>query len=129
MKSLFKDYSSITLADKILVGVLVLVVVLWSFLLFHGKAKDLKVEIYNKDGLYGVYPLSETRTIRVPGPLGYTVVYIESGKAYIQISPCPNKICVHMGKIWLPSQSVVCIPNRVVVRISGKVRHFDALTY
>ncbi len=129
MRSLLQDYSSITYADKLLVVALALVAISWSFILFHGSSPDLKVELYNEDGLYGVYPISKARTIKVPGPLGFTVVRIESGKAFIQSSPCPNKICVHMGKISRPSQSVVCIPNRVVVRISGKADRFDTLTY
>ncbi|MGO0916151.1 NusG domain II-containing protein, partial [Clostridioides difficile] len=29
---------------------------------------------------------------------------------------CPDKVCVHTGFINKPSQSIVCIPNRVSIK-------------
>jgi len=53
------------------------------------------------------------------GPLGKTVVVCQSGAVWVQDSPCPAKLCVRRGKITRPGEMIVCVPNRVVVRIVG----------
>jgi hypothetical protein len=66
-----------------------------------------------------IYPLAENRRVAVPGPLGDTVVVVSDGKAYVEDSPCRDKICIQMGKISRPGQWIACLPNRVMVRVSG----------
>ncbi|HDQ46067.1 MAG TPA: NusG domain II-containing protein [bacterium] len=63
--------------------------------------------------------LHENREISVHGPLGETHVVIHDHRVRIVSSPCPNKICVHMGAIHRAGEMVVCVPNRVVVRVTG----------
>lgn len=50
---------------------------------------------------------------------GTNVLVIESGKAYMKFADCPDKKCVNMGKKSLSGESIVCLPNRVEVRILG----------
>ena len=56
---------------------------------------------------------------RVLGPLGYST--IEAGENMVRMasSPCPDKVCVKMGLIGRPGETIVCVPNRVVIRIAG----------
>ena len=35
----------------------------------------------------------------------------------IRQADCPDRLCVHMGKIGLNGQSLVCLPHEVVVEI------------
>ncbi|MCD6569964.1 MAG: NusG domain II-containing protein [Deltaproteobacteria bacterium] len=118
-----------TIADKLMIASILACSVIWSVFLFKGIFSGQEVEIYNMDGFLGIYTLEQNTTINVPGPLGYTVVVIESGKVYIKSSPCPNKICMLMGKIENTGESIICIPNRVNVIIKGKRQEFDALSY
>jgi len=47
----------------------------------------------------------------------------------IEASHCPQKICVHSGAIRRSGELLVCVPNRVVVRINGGTEHpFDLIT-
>ena len=39
---------------------------------------------------------------------------------------CPDKVCVKTGKIKSPGQTVVCLPHRVVIEITGDNADIDA---
>jgi hypothetical protein len=67
-----------------------------------------------------IYPLDAETTVRVPGPLGETLVEIADGAVRIISSPCPEKICIKTGRISKPGQWIACLPNRVFISIRGK---------
>jgi hypothetical protein len=67
-----------------------------------------------------IYPLDAETTVRVPGPLGETVVEIADGAVRVISSPCPEKICIKTGRISKPGQWIACLPNRVFISIRGK---------
>jgi hypothetical protein len=72
-------------------------------------------------------PLNDTVLV-IPGPLGDTKVIIEDGKVWVEEATCPQKICKRQGKIALPGQSIICLPNRIVITIKGD-KQPDAVTY
>jgi hypothetical protein len=56
----------------------------------------------------------------VAGPLGTTEVTVEGGTVCVSGSPCPEHLCMAMGRISSPGETVVCVPNGVVVRVLGR---------
>ncbi|MBN1881614.1 MAG: NusG domain II-containing protein [Deltaproteobacteria bacterium] len=78
------------------------------------QGREIVIEEGNE--LVGVFPLEEERIIEVQGPLGISTVVIENGEAYMLDSPCPNKVCIAMGHISEPGDTIICIPNRVYIR-------------
>ena len=50
---------------------------------------------------------------------GSNVLVIENGEAYLESASCPDKLCVNMGKISKVGQSIICLPNKVVIEIRG----------
>ena len=51
---------------------------------------------------------------------GYTLhVRLSSGGAEVVDSDCPNQDCVHIGHITQAGQSIVCLPARISVTLSG----------
>ena len=51
------------------------------------------------------------------GPLGTTRLQVRSGSIAIVQAPCRRQLCRRMGPTRQPSRSLVCIPNRVRVRV------------
>lgn len=45
--------------------------------------------------------------------------YADGSIAFIE-SDCPDKICVHTGRIHLPAQTAACLPNRVYIKITDR---------
>jgi hypothetical protein len=42
---------------------------------------------------------------------------VKSGKIRVSDSDCPNRVCMREGWIMNPGQSIVCLPNHVIVEI------------
>ncbi len=69
---------------------------------------------------YAVLPLDEDREITIPGENGLdNLLVIRDGYADIAEADCPDKICVHQRKIHYKGETIVCLPNRVVISIEG----------
>ena len=64
--------------------------------------------------------LGEDRKITVRGSRGTSTVEFRGNRVRMLESTCRDKICVHTGWIDSAGQSVVCLPNRVVIRILGR---------
>jgi len=62
-----------------------------------------------------VTPQTE-KVITLEGPLGETIVKMEGGKVWVSSSPCPDQICIEMGKIPENGGFIACIPNRIIIR-------------
>lgn len=121
--------SRVTLADIFLFSLLLALSVTSLFfvrdVLPHGR--DVIIEVQGRQ----LYSLSlEQETVKeVTGPQGITVVEIKDGKVRVSESACQNKICMKQG--WVDHGIIVCLPNRVVVRVGTKARDnrkIDAIT-
>lgn len=44
-------------------------------------------------------------------------IIIENGYAYMKNADCPDKICINQGKINKIGQTVVCLPNSVILEV------------
>ena len=81
--------------------------------------KSGQTAIVSIDGhLYGEYSLSTAQTIEIDG--GKNILIIENGSISMKHADCPDKLCLSQGKISLAGQSIICLPNRVAVEISGE---------
>ena len=46
-------------------------------------------------------------------------VTVENGKIAITASTCPGSDCVHSGWAHRAGQAIICLPNRVEIRLIG----------
>lgn len=66
----------------------------------------------------GRLPLSEDGELTVDcGGGEYNRIVAEDGWVSVSEATCPDKICVHTGKVNQPGDSIVCLPHRLVVRV------------
>ena len=57
---------------------------------------------------------------------------IKNGHADISYASCPDKYCVSQSKISKAGETIVCLPNKLVVEISNKDEikdEYDAIAY
>ncbi len=89
---------------------------------------ELVVVEHNNKVIYKL-PLNQNRSIAVSGDVGGLVLQIKNKKVWVSQSHCAQKICMHMGKISHPGQIIVCVPNRIVIQITGEDKfNFDVIT-
>ena len=101
----------------ILILVFGLAVSWWSLTTNTGGDKA----IVTVDGeLYGTYSLYENQTIEVVQKNGHTnYITIKDGTVSMAYSTCKNQVCVDAGAISETKDSIVCLPNKVMIEIQG----------
>ncbi len=117
--------------DLILIGVLLagFVVIFGALLLVNGRGSYVVVSVDSVE--VASFPLNEDVSYEIQGyEGGRNTLVIKDGKAWVEDSSCPDHLCEHMGKIDKVGQSVICLPNRVVVEIreDGKIAEFDSIS-
>ena len=94
---------------------------------FFNKSRESRVEVTGK-AFQKYYDINENRVINVEGPLGTTTIIIEGGEVRVEDSPCREKICVKMGRKKRVGEQIICVPNRVIVEITGESEAVDGIT-
>lgn len=113
--------------DWILIMVVVLVAGL-AFLMheFIGGRGAGCVTVKVEGKLQGVYSLSKDRTVEING--GTNILKIRNGIADMTEADCPDKLCVNQKAVSKNGESIICLPNKVVVTIdSSENSEFDAV--
>ena len=57
---------------------------------------------------------------------------LEYGQGKVRVLPldhdtCPNEVCWRTGWISIPGQSIVCVPNRMVITLQGVAPEVDSI--
>lgn len=100
-----------------------------SFFIFRTTGHGSQVEIKIAQKLYGTYALSVDQEIIVKDEDGHTLItcYIDEGKIQVISSNCPDKICIDDGSIEKSGQTIVCLPNQIVIKIINDDSEFDGV--
>ncbi len=65
--------------------------------------------------------LREDMTKTFSGADGYTCdIVVEKGRVWVERASCPDKSCVRQGAADRSGQTIVCLPARIVVEVSGR---------
>jgi hypothetical protein len=94
-------------------------------------AAGADVRVLSNGRLLGQYPLSQDRVLTITqdrvmegepgtdieGPVN--VLVIKDGGCFMEQADCPDGICVRRGRISLRGESIICLPHRLVIEISG----------
>ncbi len=113
--------------DWILIAaVLVVAVVFLGVHFFLPQQKEGMVVVSIDGQEFGSWPLSEDHTVEIGDG---NRLEIKDGKADMVWADCPDKLCVNQRAIFREGESIICLPNKVVVSIAGgEERKVDAVT-
>lgn len=81
------------------------------------------VEIKVQGELYETSPLTGhtgREEIRIETDLGVNIVEIIDEKVGMYEADCPDKICYSPEYISRPGETIVCLPNRIVIEVKGE---------
>lgn len=96
--------------------IIVALVMLLAMQLTRGEEGN-QIQITLDGKIYGTYALSKDQTIEVKNGDFYNKVRIEDGKAYMEEANCPDGYCEEQGKISGHTQTIVCLPHKLVVEV------------
>ena len=104
-------------ADVVLfLSITLLAAVLFLFFVIRdARRTDAVLEVSVRGEVVGRYPLSEDRVIEIGG----NTAEIKDGKVRMTEADCPDKSCVHTAPVGKDGGVIICLPNRIVLRITG----------
>lgn len=76
---------------------------------------------YDMDEVDGIIPISTPNG-------GENRLYVQEDLVFMDSANCPDHLCVKQGVIRDSSVPIVCLPNKVIVRIEGGASELDAAT-
>ena len=104
--------------DLIFISALILLVLLSALALFLFRSEGDRVVVTLDGRTVGDYSLAEDREERIESAEGgYNILVIKDGKAYISSASCPDGICSSHRPVKMKGESIICLPNKVVVEI------------
>lgn len=106
--------------DAGLLVILLAVGVLLFFFLRINRPEGGTVVVRVSGEQYGSYDLRTDQEIEITGKDGGTnLLQIRDGKASVTQASCPDLLCVHQAAVSRQGESIICLPNEVVVEISA----------
>ncbi len=107
--------------DLIAIVIVIALIILSSFVFWKvvGTEEGSRVVVYEDGKVIREIPLTEETEFVVEG-LYTNKIAVRDGKAAVIESDCPGGDCMHSGWISESGRSIICLPNRVEVRIEGE---------
>ena len=106
--------------DFILAGVILAISLLVLGYLYFYRHTGSEVIVSVEGRVTARYALDEDRVVTISGKDGGTnIMVIEDKTVHLSDASCPDLLCVKQGEISYTGQSIVCLPNQVVVEIAG----------
>ena len=117
------------LKKKDIVLIIVILAVALAAYFFHefiGTAGAGSVTVKVNGEIEGVYSLGEDQEIEING--GTNLLVIKNAKADMAEADCPDKLCVNQKPVSKNGESIICLPNKVIVEVSSSENsEFDAV--
>lgn len=105
--------------------VIIAVVLVVSFLItsFAAQGGTKYVVIYVNGNEFGRYslPNNQRQSVEVSTQYGNNTVIIDKDKVWVSETSCKDKVEINAGYINKAGQSLVCLPNRLVVTVEGRI--------
>lgn len=117
----------LSIKNDLLLLILLLVIGLLiplGYQLFHHTPGNT-VTITVDGQLWRTLSLSTDTTIDIPGRGGTNTLCIKNGQASITEADCPDKLCVHQASIQHNGESLVCLPHKVIVKVTADASDED----
>lgn len=115
-------------ADIILAVLLIICGLAASYFLSFGQEAGDELIITADGSHYGTYSLLEDREITVELDGHINKVTIDNGKVSMSFSDCKGQDCVKHSKISLSGESIICLPHKLVLEISGSDDGYDSIS-
>lgn len=104
--------------DFILIGAIVFICLAAFAFMFFSRKEGSRLIVYVDGNEYASYPLNEDLEYTVRQENGtYNTFIIKNGEVDMVAASCPDKLCVKDRSIHYSNETIVCLPNNVVLQI------------
>lgn len=86
-------------------------------------------DILQNGTLLRTVSLDEPGVFTVPAPNGGSnTITVDNGSICVSHATCPDQVCVRQGWVNTDMTPIVCLPNGLVIQITGGDRELDGQT-
>lgn len=104
--------------DVIFISILALFCIAVCIIVYKGNTTMGNYIVVTVDGeIYGTYSLQEEQTICIETDYGKNIIEIKGEKAFMKEADCPDGLCIDQNEISFDKESIICLPNKVVVSV------------
>lgn len=118
-------------ADIVLMFFIIIFGTFASLFLADSGETGIYAEVTVDSTYYATYDLGQDGEypIRKHGHLN--ILKVENGEIFMVEADCPNHQCIDQGAISHSKQTIVCLPNKVLVEIKTEksTNQYDAIAY
>lgn len=104
--------------DVVFIAAILIIAAIGALYLFFFRAEGNVVRVTVDGELYAVYSLSDDIVEDITMGENSNRLIIKDGRAYVESASCPDGICVNHHPIFRDGESIVCLPNKVVVTVA-----------
>lgn len=79
-----------------------------------------KAVVYVDEEVFAEYNLNEDNVYEINTEYGKNVITIKDSRVSVSSADCSNQICVNHNPISKSNESIICLPNHLVVRIKSE---------
>lgn len=103
--------------DRILIiGIVICAIIMAVFFLLKGSSVGTTVIITVSGEEYGRYSLLQEQIIQIGGT---NTLVIHDNTADMLSADCPDQVCVEHTPVFREGETIICLPNQVVVTIES----------
>lgn len=104
---------------KLIIGLIIILIISFSFLNFNDSNENKKALVYYEDDLVLTIDLNlkGEHEYHVDGYNGDILIKTSDNKIKVEEENSPNHICSKQGYIDSSYEVLVCLPNKVVIKI------------
>lgn len=104
---------------EILIICIIVILSVFLFLLFKIFSRDGKIAVITIDSevIRTINLQTQANTVFVPDKLENVIIEVDGGKIRVLSSDCTDKICMHNGFISKVGESIICMPNKLIIEI------------
>lgn len=77
------------------------------------------VEVVKEGVVTERYALVTETEVTITTPYGVNILQIKDGYASVIDADCPDKLCVKQSRISKNGESLICLPHKLVIQITG----------
>jgi len=106
----------------VVLSIIIISGIWWLAYKFMFSDKPVKAEIYYYSELAYTIDLNSgaEKTFSIPQNDNVIFHLYEDGSICFEQSDCPDKVCVHAGRLSVIGETAACLPNGIVLKIVPK---------
>lgn len=107
-------------------GVILIALAMMLCMKIVGETEGDQVKITVDGKIYGTYSLNKEQEIEIDAGEDHNKICIHDGAVYMKEANCPDGYCMEQGKISGRKQTIVCLPHKLVVEVTGTEKSGEA---